>query len=148
MSKLEDFYSNLDKEIENQIKTQKSNTNQLSNNPENNVSISELGALDTGMDLAVSGAVGVGEGLSYVVDLPFMLVDALDSGGQFLFEKAAMAVGFSEQDVQNMESEYSRKINEEANKIRPGKYLREKFLTYDTKTQAGEYVRTMVLYQA
>ena len=25
----------------------------------------------------------------------------------------------------------------------PGKYLREKFLTYDTKTQAGEYVRTM-----
>tara|TARA_R110000796_G_scaffold138615_1_gene254741 strand:+ start:1063 stop:3102 length:2040 start_codon:yes stop_codon:yes gene_type:complete len=143
MSKLEDFYSNLDKEIENQIKTQKSNTNQLTNNPENNVSISELGALDTGMDLAVSGAVGVGEGISYVVDLPFMLVDVLDSAGQFAFEKAAMAVGFSEQDVQNMESEYSRKINEEANKIRPGKYLREKFLTYDTKTQAGEYVRTM-----
>ena len=42
-----------------------------------------------------------------------------------------------------MENKYRRDIQEEANKIRPGKYLREKFLTYDTKTDAGEYVRTM-----
>tara|TARA_R110002020_G_C16271165_1_gene771127 strand:+ start:161 stop:2209 length:2049 start_codon:yes stop_codon:yes gene_type:complete len=146
MASLESFYEDLEKEIQLQKKTQKNNSNQLSvenNNPENNVSMSELSAVDTAADLAVSGAVGVGEGLSYVVDLPFMLVDALDSGGQFLFEKAAMAVGFSEQDIEDMETKYRRDISEEANKIRPGKYLREKFLTYDTKTDTGEYIRTM-----
>ena len=35
------------------------------------------------------------------------------------------------------------KISQERNKIRPGKYLREKFLTYDTKTNTGEYARTI-----
>ena len=145
MATLESFYENLEKEIQSQVQTQKENTNQLAetNNKENNVSMSELGAVDTAVDLGVSGAVGVGEGLSYVIDLPFMLADALDSGGQFLFEKAALAVGFSEQDIEDMENKYRRDIQEEANKIRPGKYLREKFLTYDTKTDVGEYVRTM-----
>ena len=142
MAKLEDFYKNLDEEILNQQKSNKENSNQLAqtNNPENNVDMSELGAVDVAVDLGASAAVGAAEGLSYVVDLPFMLVDVLDNAGGFLFEKAAMAVGFSEDDIKNMESEYSQKINDEANKIRPGKYLRENFLTYDTKTDVGEYV--------
>lgn len=150
MAKLEDFYKNLDEEILNQQKSNKENSNQLAqtNNAENNVDMSELGAVDTAVDLGASAAVGAAEGLSYVVDLPFMLVDVLDNAGGFLFEKAAMAVGFSEDDIKNMESEYSQKITDEANKIRPGKYLRENFLTYDTKTDVGEYVRKAAEFAA
>jgi len=130
-------------EIENQ--NAEKNTNQLvdNNNPNNNITMSEAGVIGTTSDVVVSTAVGALDTLTYIVDLPFMLTDALDKGGKFLFEKAAEAAGFEQNETQEMEQTYADKILAERNKFRPGKYLRENFLTYDTDTKVGEYARSI-----
>ena len=132
----------LEQEKENVVKT----TNQLAtaenNNPENNVAFKELSATEATVDLVGSAAVGAAETITYVLDLPFMLEDALMKGGNFAFISVAEQMGFSESEVENMDSNFKNEMAEKY-KYRPGKYLRENFLTYDTKTKAGEYARSI-----
>ena len=141
---LEQFYLDLDEEIKKDQITQSQNTNQFdSNNPENNISMAEAGTIGTVADMATSAAVGAADTLTYIIDLPLVLADALDSGSKFVFEKTAEAMGFEKNDIDELEQTYADKILSERNKVRPGKYIRENFLTYDTKTKAGEYLRSV-----
>ena len=131
--------------LKNQEEEIKKETNQLvdNNNPENNITVAEAGVVGTASDVVVSGAVGALDTVTYLVDLPFVLTDALDKGGKFLFEKAAEAAGFEQNETQEMEQSYADKILAERQKVRLGKYLRENFLTYDTDTKIGEYARSI-----
>ena len=147
MATLDSFYEDLEKEIQLQKNAQKNNSNQLangeSNDPSNNITMAEAGAVGTVGDVAASAAVGAADTLTYIIDLPFMLTDALDKGGAFLFEKTAEAMGFEQDETLDMEQTYADKILSERTKFRPGKYLRENFLTYDTDTKIGEYARSI-----
>jgi len=123
----------------------KSNTNQLAtvenNNPENNVEAAELTNTEVAIDTVVSPIVGYGEGLTQLLDLPFILDDAFKKGGGMLAVKVAKMMNMDESDIEDMEQKYKVALASE-NKIRPGKYLREKFLTYDTKLDANEFTRS------
>jgi len=146
---IEEYFNsiNVDEEIKKQQKEDNKTENQLvnteNNNPDNNITVAEAGVVGTASDVVVSGAVGALDTVTYLVDLPFVLTDALDKGGKFLFEKAAEAAGFEQSETEEMEQTYADKILAERNKFRPGKYLRENFLTYDTNTKAGEYARSI-----
>jgi hypothetical protein len=145
MSALSEYYLEKEKQLEDQKVIQKNNSNQMvdNNNPDNNITMAEAGVVGTVSDVAVSGVVGAADTITYLIDLPFMLTDALDKGGKFLFEKAADAAGFEQSETEEMEESYFDAIKKENYKFRPGKYLRENFLTYDTDTKAGEYVRSI-----
>jgi hypothetical protein len=110
----------LEQEKENVVKT----TNQLAtaenNNPENNVAFKELSATEATVDLVGSAAVGAAETITYVLDLPFMLEDALMKGGNFAFISVAEQMGFSESEVENMDSNFKNEMAEKY-KYRPGK---------------------------
>ena len=146
---IEEYYNsiNVDEEIKKLQKEDKKTENQLvtteNNNPNNNITMAEAGFVGTVGDVAASAAVGAADTITYIIDLPFMLTDALDKGGKFLFEKAAEAAGFEQNETQEMEQSYADKILAERQKVRPGKYLRENFLTYDTDTKIGEYARSI-----
>ena len=132
----------LEQENENAAKTKNQLATAENNNPENNVAFQELSATEATVDLVGSAAVGAAETITYVLDLPFMLEDALIKGGNFAFISVAEKMGFSESEVENMDSNFKNEMAEKY-KYRPGKYLRENFLTYDTKTKAGEYARSI-----
>ena len=97
---IEEYFNsiNVDEEIKKQQKEDNKTENQLvnteNNNPDNNITVAEAGVVGTASDVVVSGAVGALDTVTYLVDLPFVLTDALDKGGKFLFEKAAEAAGF------------------------------------------------------
>ena len=146
---IEEYYNsiNVDEEIKKLQKEDKKTENQLvtteNNDSSNNITMAEAGAVGTVGDVVASAAVGAADTITYIIDLPFMLTDALDKGGKFLFEKAAEAAGFEQNETQEMEQSYADKILSERKKVRLGKYLRENFLTYDTDTKIGEYARSI-----
>tara|TARA_B100000768_G_C11269675_1_gene372789 strand:+ start:329 stop:2371 length:2043 start_codon:yes stop_codon:yes gene_type:complete len=146
---IEEYFNsiNVDEEIKKLQKEDKKTENQLvtteNNDPSNNITMAEAGAVGTVGDVAASAVVGAADTITYIIDLPFMLTDALDKGGKFLFEKAAEAAGFEQNETQEMEQSYADKLLAERQKVRPGKYLRENFLTYDTDTKIGEYARSI-----
>ncbi len=96
MSALSEYYLEKEKQLEDQKVIQKNNSNQMvdNNNPDNNITMAEAGVVGTVSDVAASAIVGASETITYLIDLPFVMVDALDKGGKFLFEKAADAAGF------------------------------------------------------
>jgi hypothetical protein len=83
-----------------------------------------------------------------IIDLPFMLLDAVDTGKDFVFKKIATASGMSEAD-QNEIIEKS-KLPIEIEKFRPGKYINENFLNnaanYEAKTNVGAFTGVMGEY--
>ena len=89
----------------------------------------------------------VGSGVQ-ILDLPFMLLDAIDTGKDFVFKKMATASGMSEAD-QNEIIEKS-KLPIEFEKFRPGKYINDNFLNdaanYEAKTTVGKFAGTMGEY--
>ena len=145
MSALSEYYLEKEEQIKNLQIENKKNSNQMvdNNNPDNNITFEEAGVVRTGADVVVSSVVGAADTITYLIDLPFVLTDALDKGGKFLFEKAADAAGFEQNETEEMEESYFDAIKKENYKFRPGKYLRENFLTYDTDTKAGEYARSI-----
>ena len=108
MSALSEYYLEKEKQLEDQKVIQKNNSNQMvdNNNPDNNITMAEAGVVGTVSDVAVSGVVGAADTITYLIDLPFMLTDALDKGGKFLFEKAADAAGFEQSETEEMEESY------------------------------------------
>ena len=79
-----------------------------------------------------------------ILDLPFMLLDAVDTGKDFVFKKIATASGMSEAD-QNEIIEKS-KLPVDVTEFRPGKYINDNFLgdasNYEAKTTVGGYAGT------
>tara|TARA_A100000171_G_scaffold964_2_gene1162 strand:+ start:4339 stop:6360 length:2022 start_codon:yes stop_codon:yes gene_type:complete len=98
-------------------------------------------------DVAASSIVGAAKGVTYVVDLPFYLVNALESGKDFVFDKAAEKMGFSNDEATEMKTDVEIGL-EKADKFLPGEYIRENFLTYDSKSKLGDYAMTIGEYAA
>ena len=89
----------------------------------------------------------VGHGVQIMV-LPFMLLDAYESGKGWVFKKIATASGMSEAD-QNEILEFSQ-LPIEIEKLRPGKWINDNILNdaanYQAKTTIGEYAGTAAEY--
>ena len=101
----------------------------------------ELGGVDTAIDVAASGATGVAKGLTYVIDLPFMIVNGLESGSEYVAEKVITAMGFNTDEYQELKTDVEIAL-ENADKFKPGEWLRENFITYEPKTDLGRYTST------
>jgi len=83
-----------------------------------------------------------------ILDLPFMLLDAVDTGKDFVFKKMATASGMSEAD-QNEIIEKS-KLPVDITEFRPGKFINDNLLNdaanYEAKTTVGKFTGTMGEY--
>ena len=106
----------------------------------------ELNFIQKAGDVTASAATKYATGLTYIIDLPFILVDALDAGSSYVFNKVAKAAGFDSTEVKEIEGSYL--ANKEDNKIRPGELIRNNFLTYESKTPTGEVVGSMAEFAA
>ena len=62
--------------------------------------------METAMDIVQTVPVKYASGLSYVIDLPFMLVDLLDKGASMAFDKVASAAGFDTSETNEIKSNY------------------------------------------
>ena len=102
----------------------------------------ELSNTETAIDVAASGATGVAHGITYVVDLPFLLVQGLESGKDWVFNKTAEAMGFNQDEATEIKTDVQIALDN-ADKFRPGEWLRENVFTYQPKSRKGEYIKTM-----
>jgi hypothetical protein len=145
---MSDFLTNyyktveIEKEAENLLSTDNKNIDtELVENQDLSIMEQSLDPLLAGSNKFVGSAI-------QILDLPFMLLDAVDSGKEFVFKKMASASGMSESD-QNDIIEKS-KLPIEIEKFRPGKFINENFLNdaanYKAKTNVGEFVGTMGEY--
>tara|TARA_X000001388_G_C2231091_1_gene123175 strand:+ start:1244 stop:3271 length:2028 start_codon:yes stop_codon:yes gene_type:complete len=83
-----------------------------------------------------------------ILDLPFMLFDAIDSGKDFAFKKIATTAGMSEADADEIINYGNSAYNIE--KFRPGEWINKNILNdaanYEAKTPVGETVGKMGEY--
>lgn len=147
MSAVSEFLKNFDKEEYIKNQEEQKIVSEGTKQEEQILTESNLTGLQTAEDVAVSGAVGAAKGITYVIDLPFYLVQAIDSGSEFVFDKAAEAIGFSNDEANEMKSDVQIAV-EKADKFLPGEYIRDNFLTYKSKSDLGKYAMTMGEYAA
>ncbi len=122
-------------------KLQSENAAKEINNNEQQIQ-AEMSGMDTTVDVGASAAVGAARGVTYVIDLPFYLVQGIESGSNFVYEKTAEALGFSKDETQEIKSDVEIGI-ENADKFKPGQWLRDNVLTYESKSKLGDYAMTM-----
>jgi len=83
-----------------------------------------------------------------IIDLPFMLLDAIDSGKDILFKKWATDAGLSEADQNEIIT--NSKLPVEVEKFRPGEWINKNILNdaanYEAKTTVGEYAGSAAEY--
>ena len=123
------------KKIENEKILNNKKKEEIAQNP-------ELNKVDTAIDVAASGAIGVAHGITYVVDLPFLLVQGLESGKDWVFNKTAEAMGFNQDEATEIKTDVQIALDN-ADKFKPGEWLRENVFTYQPKSRKGEYIKTM-----
>ena len=99
---ISNFIQNIDVDEELKKIEEKKIINEGTKQEEQILTEGNLSGLQTAEDVAVSGAVGAAKGITYVIDLPFYLVQAIDSGSEFVFDKAAEAIGFSNDEANEM----------------------------------------------
>jgi len=134
---LNNYYKSIDIEEEKK-KLLTTNENTIQTDDAEN---QEIGFIESALDpvLAVSNKF-VGSAVQ-VVDLPFMLLSAIDSGQDFLFKKIATASGMSEADADQLITD--SKVPLRAEKIRPGKWINDNILNdaanYEAKTTVGKF---------
>lgn len=121
-------------------------SNMTSSDTEQIIENQELSFMEKAGDVTASAATKYATGLTYVIDLPFMLVDALDAGSSFVFDKVATAAGFDTTETNEIKSEYIK--NKKENKVRPGEYIRDNILTYEPKTAGGQVIGDMAEFAA
>ena len=136
---------NIEEEIKkNQLKNSTiQGTNQTTQAVENQ----ELGGVDTAIDVAASGATGAAHGITYVIDLPFYLVQGFESGSEYVLEKAASALGFNLDEYNDIKSDFQI-ASENKKPFRPGEWLRDNVFTYEPKSKLGEYTGTAAEWAA
>lgn len=127
--------------VEEEIKNQVNDLNLEAANNQNEVP-AEMSNMDNAVDVGASAAVGAAKGVTYVIDLPFYLVQGIESGSNFVYEKTAEALGFSQDETQEIKSDVEIGI-ENADKFKPGQWLRDNVLTYESKSKLGDYAMTM-----
>ena len=95
--------------VEEEIKKAQANDVVLKSNQNNENQDSEarpeIGKVDTAVDMGVSAAIGAAKGVTYVADLPFYLVQGIETGKDFVFKKTAEALGFSKDETEEIKSD-------------------------------------------
>lgn len=117
--------------------TQTQNTNDQSK---------ELGYIDTAVDMGASGATGFAKGLTYTLDLPFYLGQALNTGKGYVVDLVGSAMNLEEEDLDQIKKELL--ILSKGETKFPGEVIRDKVLTYDPKTDAGRYTEAAAEFAA
>jgi len=134
---------NVDEELK---KMQADVAAQESNNAEQ-LTQAKMSNMDVVADTAASAATGAAKGLTYVIDLPFYLVQGIESGKNFVLDKTAEAMGFTKDETDQIKSDVEIGI-ENSIKFKPGEYIRDNFLTYESKSKLGDYAMTIGEYAA
>ena len=134
---------NVDEELK---KIQTDVAAQESNNAEQ-LTQAKMSNMDVVADTAASAATGAAKGLTYVIDLPFYLVQGIESGKNFVLDKTAEAMGFTKDETDQIKSDVEIGI-ENSIKFKPGEYIRDNFLTYESKSKLGDYAMTIGEYAA
>ena len=134
---------NVDEELK---KMQTDVAAQESNNAEQ-LTQAKMSNMDVVADTAASAATGAAKGLTYVIDLPFYLVQGIESGKNFVLDKTAEAMGFTKDETDQIKSDVEIGI-ENSIKFKPGEYIRDNFLTYESKSKLGDYAMTIGEYAA
>ena len=134
---------NVDEEIK---KMQAENATKEANNNEQQIQ-AEMSGMEIAGDVAVSAATGAAKGVTYVLDLPFYLVQGIESGKNFVLDKTAEAIGFNKDEINEIKADVEIGINKDF-KFKPGEYIRENFLTYESKSKLGDYAMTIGEYAA
>ena len=98
------------------------------------------------VDVPISGAVGVGNALTYLMDLPFYAGQVMNFAQGKTLEVAGKAFGFSEKDINEMAAQML--IVKKGDMKFPGEAIRDKVLTYESKTGTGEVVKTIAEWAA
>lgn len=147
MSSIDTFLQNFNVEEHLKKEEEKNIINQETKQEEQILTEGNLGVVETAEDIGISGAVGAAKGITYVIDLPFYLVQAVDAGSEFVFNKAAEAMGFTNDEANEMKSDIQIAV-EKADKFLPGEYIRDNFLNYKSKSDLGKYAMTMGEYAA
>ena len=129
---------NVDEEIK---KMQAENATKEANNNEQQIQ-AEMSGMEIAGDVAVSAATGAAKGVTYVLDLPFYLVQGIESGKNFVLDKTAEAIGFNKDEINEIKADVEIGINKDF-KFKPGEYIRENFLTYESKSKLGDYAMTI-----
>lgn len=150
MASLESFYNNL--KIEEEEKVPATNGGNLESfyqsltqeepTVEDVVPTQDLTTMQTAGDIAASGATGVGKGLTYLADLPFVLGNALNATEGFIADQVGKFMGLDEDEIKEAKQTLNIVERSTATKF-PGEALREKYLTYQPKTLPGQYAETM-----
>ena len=134
---------NVDEEIK---KMQAENATKEANNNEQQIQ-AEMSGMEIAGDVAVSAATGAAKGVTYVLDLPFYLVQGIESGKNFVLDKTAEAIGFNKDEINEIKADVEIGINKDF-KFKPVEYIRENFLTYESKSKLGDYAMTIGEYAA
>ena len=155
MASLESFYNNLKIEDEEEKKVPTTNGGSLESfyqsltqeEPavEDVVPPQDLTTMQTAGDIAASGATGVGKGLTYVVDLPFVLGNALNATEGFIADQVGKFMGLDEDEIKEAKQTLNIVERNTGKKLTtyPGEALRDKYLTYQPKTLPGQYAETI-----
>ena len=98
------------------------------------------------VDVPISGAVGVSNALTYLMDLPFYAGQVMNFAQGKTLEVAGKAFGFSEKDINEMAAQML--IVKKGDMKFPGEAIRDKVLTYESKTGTGEVVKTIAEWAA
>ena len=98
------------------------------------------------VDPVVSAGMGVADSLTYLMDLPFYAGQVMNFAQGKTLEVAGKAFGFNEKDINEMAAQML--IVKKGDMKFPGELIRDKALTYESKTGTGKVVRTIAEWAA
>ena len=108
----------------------------------------EIGFIESALDPVLTASNKFVGSAVQVIDLPFILLDAIESGKDFVFKKIATSSGMSEADADEIVN-YGNSVFK-IEKIRPGKWINDVILNdaanYETKTTVGEFAGSAAEY--
>ena len=122
-------------EKDNTINFQKFKTEESTNAEQ--AQTQNMGIVETAQDMGVSGSQGLAKGLTYTIDLPFYLGQALNTGKGVIVDFVGNAIGLNEDEIDQAKKEMLVLSKGEAKF--PGELIRENFLKYNPKTTPGKY---------
>ena len=114
--------------------------------PGNTNQAQEMGYVDRAVDMAASGASGFAKGLTYTLDLPFYLGQALNTGKGYVVDLIGNSMDLEEEDLNQIKKELL--ILSKGETKFPGEIIREKGLTYEPKTDVGRYTEAAAEFAA
>ena len=145
---MSDFLSNYYKSInieEEKKKLFSSNNNNILDTEK--VENQDLSIMEQALDPVLAASNKFVGSAVQIIDLPFMLLDAIDSGKDIVFKKMATSAGLSEADQNEIIT--NSKLPVEVEKFRPGEWI-NKILNdaanYEAKTTVGEYAGSAAEY--